>query len=261
MARLLKYRLNDTTLTSNLNQELSNLLSQTNKTNKKVTVVSAVATRALAGNSSPISLEDLSDVKIYLPTAGQAVVRNNANTGWVNSAVGAPNLDGFFSGGFPISALGYAVTGGSVSTTINQITAFLFILNNPITITRVSCNVTALAAASSVNLGIYDRAGNRLLDSGAIASTSTGKKTIAITAITLQPGTYYFAQSVSNTAVQLTVFQQNSTILDDLVNQNGLVKIGQAANLTAGGVMPATLGVITADSIYPNMAAALFGTV
>jgi hypothetical protein len=117
--RPLKFKLKDTTLTSDVNQTLSNLLSQTNKTNKKVTVVEGVANEALSTANNPsLSLEDLTDVTITNPSAGQGVVRNPGNTGWINGKVGVPAGSVVWAGGYSgwITANPAAFSAGNEST-------------------------------------------------------------------------------------------------------------------------------------------------
>lgn len=80
--RDLKFKLSDTTLVSDVNQTLSNLLSQVNKTNKTVTVVSnkvAVNTKAIAAIPSPT-------------TSGVAVGCNVADVPWNNWNRGSGSL-------------------------------------------------------------------------------------------------------------------------------------------------------------------------
>jgi hypothetical protein len=197
--------------------------------------------------------------------AGPGVTLTDNGTGRVTvTATGTgfntPGVGGFFSAGFPLTApYGQALAGTNPSTTINQVSVFQFTLSSPFTISRVSCYVAIGVASQTANFGIYDSNGNKLLDSGALnAGTSATTASNAITPVTLPVGTYYFAQSTSNTSIQITGFALNSAQLDDMVNAGGTVKNGQAANSTSGGVMPSTLGTITADTIRLNMAAAFF---
>ena len=86
MGRELKFKLADTTLTSDVNQTLSNLLSQTNKVKAKVTVVEKTANKALSTANSPsLALEGLTDVKITAVANGQTIAWNGAE--WVNENI------------------------------------------------------------------------------------------------------------------------------------------------------------------------------
>jgi len=164
-----------------------------------------------------------------------------------------PNLDDLFPYYSTTSFITNAILGG----TSNQLTVYQFKLLYSIAISRVSIVVTGAQAASTVNFGIYSAAGNKLLDSGGISTASTGAQHNTITTVTLSPGIYYFAQSTSNTSV--TVQTLAPATLSDVNMLNALsIKVAQAANLTVGGVMPATLGTLTADSVFAGIGLALF---
>ena len=84
-SRELKFKLKDTTLTSDVNQTLSNLLSQTNKVAKKVTVLENAASGATF-----FPLEDLTDASISSPQAGQCLIWNGSE--WVNGYPSGENV-------------------------------------------------------------------------------------------------------------------------------------------------------------------------
>jgi len=149
------------------------------------------------------------------------------------------------------------VTGGIISGTINQITAFQFVLPYSITISRVSVIIDTAQAGATVNVGIYSAAGSKLLDSGGLSASSTGAVHATITPVALAAGVYYFAQSASNTAVAVETLQPASSKDVNMLNALS-VKVGQAANSTSGGLMPATLGTLTADAVYAGVTTALF---
>lgn len=87
LERELKFKLSDTTLTSDVNQTLSNILSQTNKVKKTVAQVSIVANRANVQSTNPsLALENLTDVVITALQNGQSISWNG--TDWVNGPVG-----------------------------------------------------------------------------------------------------------------------------------------------------------------------------
>lgn len=164
---------------------------------------------------------------------------------------------GFWGPGLDESVIyGAGMSSGPASVSGNQVTAIQFELLYSITIRHISCNVTAGSSSQTVNFGIYDVNGNKLVEAS-FSTTATGHKNVSVTPTVLTPGIYYFAQSSSTSSISVTAFNIASVIVVDLMNVNG-VKIGQSPNPTSGGVMPATLGVLVADSIYPNAGAALF---
>jgi hypothetical protein len=267
--RELKYKLQDTTLTSNVNQTLSNLLSQTNKVKKTVEQVSVVANAANdTANNPSLSLEDLTDVTITSPSEGQAVVRNAGNTGWVNGSVGGLSLatsgyGGFWSAGIHLPAFGNSVTSITVSVTTNQVCVFQFVLPYSITISTVSTAITTGSSGKHVNFGIYSAAGAKLIDSGAIsAATSSTQEVVSITPVTLPAGVYYFAQSADSSSVQVEGFAANASSLFKAQALANGVYVAIAANSTSAGVMPSTLGTLSYTSYISNalnMAGAFFG--
>ena len=198
----------------------------------------------LESTDSSVAIADLGGGTLNLKASGSSF--NTAGYG------------GFWSAGKEMEIFyGTSQSAANVNTS-NVVDVFQFDLKAAYTIRRVSCIVNS-QGAHTANFGIYDNNGNLLLDSGAISMASLGPISVTITPITLSVGTYYFAQS-GNTGSPLAVdgFGVAATAIVDMMNANGSVKIGQAANATSGGALPTALGVITADSVYNNMAAVFF---
>jgi len=225
----------------------------------------------LSGGGSTLLLETNGTVNtdqslLNIAQGTNVTITNSAGTTTI-SASGGPTFSTGGQGGFIGPNLGdlfpyYSVpttfvTANAVSTTINQITAFQFKLTYSITISRVSIIIRTPQSTSSVNFGIYSAAGAKLLDSGALNSTSSGAVHNTITPVTLTPGIYFFAQSSSVTGVFVDGLQPTTQANTNMLNALS-VKVGQAANSTSAGVMPATLGVLTADAVYPAVACPLF---
>jgi hypothetical protein len=109
-----------------------------------------------------------------------------------------------------------------------------------------------VAAVGAGDIGIYNTAGVRLLNSGVGFSTNVGTQltvpiypsgAISPGPVTLQAGVYFLARTASVTTAQWSFIPvQNATFF----NANG-TRIGLAANAASGGVLPGTLGAITAD--------------
>lgn len=264
LIRELKFKLSDTTLTSDINQTLSNLLSQTNKVHKTVTAVSKVANTALIRSTNPsLALEGLSDVVISAIQNGQTILWNG--TDWVNGSAGlslttggqggmiGPNLGDLFALYSPSSYL----TAGILSGTVNQVTAFQFKLPYTISISRISVNVRTAAAGKIACFGIYSASRAKLLESGGLSTTSTGAVHATITPVMLSPGIYYLAQSSDSTSAAVDGIQPATVAGINMLNALS-VKVGQSPNLTVAGVMPASLGTLVADSVYPSVACPLF---
>jgi hypothetical protein len=165
--------------------------------------------------------------------------------------------------GFPFPYAYYAGTtmeGAVAGTTPNQITVFQFQLTSTYVISKVTIRVVTGAAASTMNFGIYSSTGSKLLDSGAITTaTSSTNETVTLgSSVTLTPGTYYFAQSASGSVSTALSLPQGIPASSPTILNLNAVRVGQAANATSGGVMPATLGTITSDTLNLGVIAVFF---
>ena len=169
---------------------------------------------------------------------------------------------GFFGAGL-LNPLPYytntsTMTSALISSVANQVNVFQFMLLYNITITKITVRCTTGVGGKHANFGIYSAAGAKLLDSGAFDfGTSTTTRNVTITPVSLTPGVYFFAQSADDSGCTTPGLQPFSGPLVDMINLNA-TRIGQAANSTAGGVMPATLGAITPDAVYPAIAFPFF---
>lgn len=185
---------------------------------------------------------------------------NSKASGFATSGVG-----GFWAAGFPMMSLPFLSNGGvtnmTVSANADQVSVFQFSLDSSWTLSRVSCYVGVGAATGLFNFGIYDSSGNKLVDSGGLDGTSgTVIKSNAITPVVLPKGVYYLAMSSHVTSNQVQGVSFSSIPMVNILNAFGSVKNGTAANATVAGVMPATLGTITAAvSGGLNMPAVFFG--
>jgi len=191
--------------------------------------------------------------------SGVTITSDASGNSTFNSLASGTTLDYFIGPGLTnlLPYYGGSIGNSTVSTTINQITAWKFSLFSTITVSRVSWNVGTAIAASSVNVGIYDSTlSNKLVDVSLSAATATIVNA-SITPVTLTPAVYYLAQSSSATGVQVTGATLPTIALVNLLNGN-TVRVGQASNATVGGVMPASLGTLTADSIFLNVPLPLF---
>lgn len=255
LKRELKFKLSDTTLTSDVNQTLSNLLSQTNKNKKTIATVSTVANTANVRSVSPsLALEGLTDVVISGVLNGQTILWNGVD--WVNGSAagsfttsgqgwfagpGMTDLSSLFVGGFNAAITNYAA---------NTVVVCQFVLTASWKLSKVAYKLSTTLAASHFNFGIYDASGNKLIESGTFDGSISTTQTNSFTAVTLSPGVYYFAASATSTTIRGPAMQASATTVADLMaildGANPLV--ATAANATSGNVMPSTLGALTAAS-------------
>jgi hypothetical protein len=181
----------------------------------------------------------------------------NAASG--GGALNTPGQGYFYGPGFGLTpTYGSGVSSGVTGVTPNQVTVFQFVMPYSVTISRVSIDVVSAQAGQTVNFGIYSAAKAKLLDSGALSLASLGNVSNVITPVTLTANTvYYFAQS--QTSSSPTVRMANAPAVSVVAELNAVnVKVGQSPNLTVGGVMPASLGVLVADTLDLNVGMPLF---
>lgn len=200
------------------------------------------------------------DSAATLGTNGQVLTTTGTNTLWANAA-SSSSIGAFAGPGYqlPFPFYGGSLTGTTISTTANQVTVWKFTLPYSITINKVSVNCTTSTGTNSCNFGIYSSAGSKLLDSGVFTFSGAGLQTNTISPVTIASGTYYFAQSATTGNIQVTGALSPSTSVTDFMNTISTT-MGQAANSTSGGVMPSTLGSITAAGVYLNVACPIFST-
>lgn len=147
-----------------------------------------------------------------------------------------------------------AITGTATPiapTGANTVLVFQFALDAIVTVRKVTfLNGSTVTASATASFGIYDLSGNLLLDSGAF-STAVATQNLTNTLgspVTLNPGIYWFAQACTNGTNDArgsaagAIF--TGSVLPIARNLN-TVRQGTAANAYSGGVLPATLGVVT----------------
>ena len=205
----------------------------------------------LNSSQTTLNLEN-TDGSIVITDEGSGTLNLQAvTTGFSTTGYG-----GFWSAGFPMMIMYVAsFTGGVlVSTAVNQVLVWQFLLETPITIRNLSSCVYSGSAGATVNFGIYNAAGNKLIDSGALSIAITNAQlSVSIAPVVLPAGTYYFAASQSTTAGQVLAFTVNNLAAVTTVSAGGSVaKIGVAANATSLGVMPSTLGAISLATYLIN---------
>ena len=204
-------------------------------------------------NSSQTLLNITStDGSIVITDEGSGTLNLQAvTTGFSTTGYG-----GFWSAGFPMMIMYVAsFTGGTpVSTAVNQVLVWQFLLETPITIRNLSSCVYSGSAGATVNFGIYNAAGNKLIDSGALSIAITNTQlSVSIAPVVLPAGTYYFAASQSTGIGEVLAFNLSNIAAVTTVSAGGSVaKIGVAANATSLGVMPSTLGTISLATYLDN---------
>jgi hypothetical protein len=151
-----------------------------------------------------------------------------------------PSITDFFAGSGGITASGGA--GGTVR-------CGLMMLDRAITLTKMTVNVTTAVNTNKIYLGIYNAAGTTLLVQGTITMTaSTGVYTATVSSTSLTPGAYWWAFSTDNVSVVMTGNNNPSGSGGLAVMNANTVIWGFSANSLSGGVLPASLGTVTANA-------------
>lgn len=159
---------------------------------------------------------------------------------------------GYFWGGtiyLPSNTLG-----GSLSSA-NQVRVMQFVLPFPVTIGKVSISVSTGAASALGDVGIYDISKNLLVHAAAamdLSAIAVVQAALSTVPYTLPPGKYWLAWTANSASPLATLAV--TTRVDLLLNANASKKLGTAANASVSGVLPATLGAITAAAISPIVA-------
>lgn len=157
---------------------------------------------------------------------------------------------GYFVSAGLLNCIGIG-TPSAVVTAGQQVYCFQFVLPFAMTVGRVSIGVAVGVASSTVTVGIYNASGNKLIDSGTFSGAANANLTNTFTGVLLPPGVYYFVQSAS-TQTTLTVQTTPQALYNAtgaaLLNLQTTKKVGTAANPAVSGVLPASLGTITAAS-------------
>lgn len=140
---------------------------------------------------------------------------------------------------------------GSTPTTIagvaNTVYALRFELKDRLTLARAAVEITTAAASSTAGVAVYSADGTTRHAYATFDSSTTGVKSSALSsAVTLDPGFYVYAWTTSNTSVALRAVAQNSNLVAIL--NTTTVHTGSAANASASGVPPTTLGALSSGT-------------
>lgn len=159
---------------------------------------------------------------------------------------------GYFFGGYVWSPSG--ASGGTFTQTANEVRVMQFVLPFRAKVSSVRVTIGTLSVGGKYGVGIYNASKN-LVASAVIATDSAVSVTQAITPVTLEPGIYWFAWTMDNAVAATNVMTGQGTYIN--VMNTTTARYGTAANASAAGVLPATLGVVTANNGF-GPAVALF---
>jgi hypothetical protein len=123
-----------------------------------------------------------------------------------------------------------------------------------------------LGGGGNVNVALYSDGGNLMFQTGSqnIPNSSSTDVDLTLSPVwAANPGTYILAWALSDAHVELWGWDLSQIMNDsgssnawNVVNRNGVVNFGYAANLATGGggvaAMPSTLGALTAATVAAN---------
>lgn len=133
----------------------------------------------------------------------------------------------------------------------NHVRAIQTVLTRQVTVTKVTINVTATSAGNKEFIGIYSADKNTLLMQASFTlGAGIGVMTVAIPQVVLQPGTVWLARGADQTT-SIIVGAVIGTNPYTLFQGGSIVRYGDSPNVIVGGVMPASLGVVTASGTNP----------
>lgn len=192
------------------------------------------------------------------PNNGDFIVWDTGATEWINTTLSSGDGITVQTGTSP--SVSYAaqtggtcwmipspyvyVSGTSATHVANEVRVWRFFLPMKLTVDSIIYN-QATGSASSSSLGIYSGDGNTKLIQATVRTTGTGIRTTSGLAVTLGPGHYYLAWTISGTTAGVFTTAEAATIFQTIF-RSGTVQTGSAANASAAGVLPTTLGAITA---------------
>lgn len=187
-----------------------------------------------------------------------------ANGGLQSAPSSATGLEGFFAGTDSIWNFSRQSAAGNSFVTNNKVWVHRFTLSKPRIVGHLSICVKILLSPSTIDVGVYDSNKNLLFNLGGVSGATTGNKSVTLGAqVTLPAGDYYIAWTGTSSGTLSTLgvdgldgspaLAVGLTTL--LINVNG-TRHGFAANAATAGVLPATLGALTATNTtdaYPPL--------
>jgi len=147
-----------------------------------------------------------------------------------------------------------AATGGTIPAN-NNVGVCQFVLPFSVQVGKITVKITTSVANAVADVGIYSIAGNRLLNTGGFSAAVQVVLTTSIVPIILQPGFYYYAWTLSNFNAQLLATAVPASGIGEIMNNQTTKKYGIAANAASAGVLPQTLGTISASLLVTPVAA------
>lgn len=201
---------------------------------------------ALTGDLLPIDRSGANFAVTAASIAALAAGPSFSGSGSFMFGPGITDLDSVFNNlgaSVPLSEAAGVITA-------NKVVVYIFQLTAARTISKVTTVCGSSNGGVTATFGIYSFAGNKVLDSGNFTClASSGVQSNSITPVTLQPGVYWHAQATTSTNAPVffgTKVASGGSIPSVLSSWIlNATRAATAANPLSGGVLPATLGVLT----------------
>jgi len=213
-----------------------------------LTVAAATSFTIAGASSSQIQIGGAGNISLT-PTANGIITTTGLVIGANNGAAVLGSKDGYWIlPGGPGTSVVAAPVSASVAAN-NDVRVLKIFIPTTLSITKISLEVTTLSGGTHVAIGLYTTDGNtKVLDSGAMSSAATGIVTSTISATQVPAGFYYFAFTSDSTVPILegVTVEPTTGVTIGIINNGGVVQMGKATNVSAAGVLPATLGALSA---------------
>ena len=129
----------------------------------------------------------------------------------------------------------------------NRVKLFRFFLDATITVNSMSFKIQTNIAGKFIGVGVYDTAGNRLIDTGPVSITTAGVKNASCAQTgTLTPGMYWLGWTCDDNGASWRSGQQGTDMA--AIRDGGTGQLAHATNTSTAGQLPSTTGTIIADS-------------
>lgn len=212
--------------------------------------INSISTSGVPALSQP-AFSDISGTAVLTSQVTGILPTANGGTGAASPFESAGTL--MFWNWFGFTHPGAASGGVGVGTGVSKL---FYSMNVPVTIkiTKVTLRIDS-AISANVFVGIYNAAGTtKLLDSGAIANGgAAGVKQVTGLNVTLTPGIYIVFITGDNASLTVDGWTNVPNVEQNM--NFSTPRLGTAANGVSGGVLPSTLGTLTANSAIsvPNV--------
>jgi hypothetical protein len=185
---------------------------------------------------------------------GQVLVADSSQTLGIKWGYGAGANINTIGQGFVFLPYIAIPSGGATNVTAagtaNQVRVTQITLPVTITVGKIVTNIATASSSQTAYAGVYDGAGNKLLEGSFSCSATGGVSFTLATPVTLPAGTYLYAHSASDTTCALSGVALGGGF-QNMLTKNA-TRQGTAASGISGGVMPAaTLGTISYSGYNP----------